>query len=116
MLPAILLLALHPQPVPYTELAEVNHCHDSRGVLQFVQLLAWSWNHEYRRWECHDWVIVTDWVRTTSGVVGQGYNGGRIEVRCKYFRETWSNHDPERENQKLLPCGERVKVFFNKGK
>lgn len=95
------------------DLVELNHRHDEKtGEHQFTQLIAWDWSPEYNRFDAQGWALVTDWKRNANDVVVDVMMTPRIiRLRCDYYRETWTQHDPEVENQKLFPTGKRRKVW-----
>ena len=100
------------------DLAEVNHYYDADGHLQFTQLLAWDWSHQHKRWECQGWKLIEPdtWQCVAGGIVATERGGQRVELRSRFVRETWTTEDPERENQKLFPCGERRIVWQKKSR
>jgi len=93
------------------DLVEINHCHGADGEHQFTQLIAWDYSPEYGRFDAQAWLMVESFDRLPMSVVVSTRDGQRSCVRCKYFRETWTRHDPERENAKLFNPSMRRKVF-----
>ena len=91
------------------DLIEINHYRPECGG-GFDQIIAWDWSPEYRRWHAQQWVIVRDWQRAGRVVSGEG-DGASVRVSARLFRETWTQHDPERENQKLFPIEFRRVVW-----
>jgi len=93
----------------YCDMVEVNH-YTPEGSVGFVQLIAWDWSPEYRRWHAQQWLILVDWSRR-GDVVSCNGDGIQLRIRSRLFRETWTQHDPERQNQVLFPTNERRKVW-----
>jgi hypothetical protein len=95
------------------DLVEINHCHDpDTHELRYTQLIAWDWCDEYKRYDAQQWVVVSDWKRLKREVVADADNKDEIvRLRCNFFRETWTNYDPERLNAGLFPESLRRKVW-----
>lgn len=93
------------------DLVEINHCHDENGKLKFVQCIAWDWAPDRNCFDAQQWVMVEAWSKTRYGAVIRTGCGQPIRIKCKYFRETWTNYDPERENTKEFPEKYRRKVW-----
>lgn len=95
------------------DLVEINHCHDPKThKLLYTQLIAWDWFPDYKRYNVQQWILVNDWKRVSGGVVADAEGKNLIvRLRCDFYRETWTNHDPERSNQKLFDVKYRRKVF-----
>lgn len=91
------------------DLIEVNHYRPESGN-GFDQLIVWDWSPEYYRWHAQQWLIVKNWDRIGGVVSGDG-DGVKVRLSSRLFRETWTIHDPERENQKLFPINERRAVW-----
>lgn len=91
------------------DMIEINHYMPDSGD-GFKQVIAWDWSPDYRRWHAQQWLILTEWSRR-GDVVSCAGDGVELRIRSSLFRETWTQHDPERENQKFFPCGERRKVW-----
>ena len=109
LLTLVLTFAGSGQGTPRCDLVEINHYMPECGN-GFVQLIAWDWSPDYCRWHAQQWLIVRDWQRVGVVVIGEG-DGTSVRVSARLFRETWTQHDPERENQKLFPINERRVVW-----
>lgn len=92
-------------------LVEINHRMDADGKQCFVQAIAWDWFGSESTWHAQGWVMVDDWRRDSDGVTIWTGSGERIKVHCKFFRETWTVHDPEVEDRNKFPCKYRRKVW-----
>jgi hypothetical protein len=91
------------------DLVEINHYQpDQCGG--FTQAIAWDWCPQYRRWHAQQWMMVSGWDRVGGVVVCDG-ESRLVRLSSRLFRETWTNLDPERENQKLFPVDSRRKVW-----
>jgi hypothetical protein len=93
------------------DLAEVNHYHDQAGRHHFTQLIAWDWSPDFTRFDAQSWLMVESYERDIRSVVVISTSGERIELFSKNYRETWTKHDPERENAKVFPINFRRKVW-----
>lgn len=91
------------------DLVEVNH-YAPDGGNGFVQVIAWDWCPQHHRWHVQQWAIVEDWERA-GNVVTFSSDGVQVEIGSRLFRETWTQTDPERENQKFFPVDLRRKVW-----
>lgn len=91
------------------DMVEINHYAPTCGN-GFVQLIAWDWCPQYRRWHAQQWLILAEWdmVGNTVRCVGDGVE---VIVAGRFVRETWTTVDPERENQVLFPSDLRRKVW-----
>jgi hypothetical protein len=96
----LLLLTLRSLGPQY-DLVELNHYRSVHSA-HFDQLIFYTWDAQYRRHNVEHWVIVEDghtpmrsgprWVVVIKGQ----------RVYAKLYRETWTTHDPERENKKVF--------------
>jgi len=94
---------------PRCDLVEINHYQPADGS-GFVQVIAWDWDSQYRRWHAQQWAIVSDWKRVGRVVYCVGYTG-EVRVSSKLFRETWTETDPERANKVIFPENLRRQVW-----
>ena len=89
------------------DLIELNYTHYSGCSTGFYQVIFWDWSPDYRR---HDvaWTMQTQVVDQCGDecVVRWFDSHAKVRrvVRAKLYRETDTATDPERENQRLLPC------------
>lgn len=81
------------------------------GSEAFTQAIAWRWCSIDQKWHAHDWVMITDWRRNKTSVVVVTDSGERIEIRCKFYRETWTVWDPEIEDRSEFPEKYRERVW-----
>jgi hypothetical protein len=95
------------------DLVEVNHCHDPEtGQLKYTQVIAWDRSPQYRRFDAQQWAMISDWKRNEFDVVVDVASSDQIiRIRCDYFRETWTRHDPERQNLELFAEKYRRRVW-----
>ena len=98
--------------INYVDLLELNHVKD-----QYTQILMWDWDHQYRRHNCQGFVLV-EMDQCPVRKVGAYYEvdvsrrGKRLVLRSRAFFETWTQLDPERENQKVWPVERRRKMVL----
>lgn len=93
----------------HCDMVEINH-YVPDGGNGFVQVIAWDWSPDYRRWHAQQWLILADWSRRGDVVSCTG-DGVDVRIRSQLFRETWTTADPERENQKTFPIEFRRVVW-----
>lgn len=116
--PPLLLIAAGPSPNSHGELKErvdlieLNHFYDDLGRHAFDQVIFYEWSPDFRRFHVIAWSLVEgDLHRMPSRVPGS--EDTRVQwfdrdakvnrqVQSKLFRETWSQHDPERANKRLI--------------
>ena len=81
---------------------EVNH------TSQFSQVVIWRWSHEYNRMDCVDYWLVNRSLAKLDELPTShcGFwiaNYRNRDYRAKQMIETWTEHDPERNNATLFP-------------
>ena len=98
------------------DLIELNHAQNREGFHGFDQVIIWQWSPDYRRYDAQYWIAVgPQCISEYPIAVGKQYqcisnrDGRRIVFRSRMYRETWTEGDPERTNQKLFPCEMRRK-------
>lgn len=92
----------------FTETVELNHFHDGDGKHVFTQVIWWDADG------CRDWRMVAkcgppcrNW-ETGSYETTWIEDGKILRVRSAFFRETWTQVDPELEASEWLPpCARR---------
>jgi hypothetical protein len=97
------------------DLIELNHFIDHEGREVFRQLLFYDWSNEHRRHVVRAWRLVKSesqlprrrWSPALFQCVWHD-EGLLRQVSSPSYRETWTQHDPERENRKLLAEDERI--------
>ncbi len=104
--------AVAPQRV---DLIELNHFVDQDGREVFRQVLFYDWSPSHRRYVVRAWRLV----KNESLIPRRRWSPPRYEclwhddgllrqVTAPAFRETWTQHDPERVNRKLVSEEDRV--------
>ena len=115
-----LLLASLTQPFTRSEqadLLELNHHYDMRGCHVYDQLIVWRQNPSTFRFEVASWTLCDVQgkypVRSQSGVYRVTWldSGKPREVVSRQFRESWTQTDPERDNQKRLHPDDRIRLI-----
>ena len=99
------------------DLIELHHSYDDVGRHVFDQIVFYEWSDERQNYRVIAWRMVKRDeqlpVRTWNP---RGYRciwqdeGILREVWSPLFRETWSQHDPERANRKLFPEASRPEL------
>ena len=89
------------------DLIELNHQHSTDGLIKFDQVIIWKWSPDYRRYDAQHWFIPhrpTEFPTKTGSLYQcSAPNPTTTIFQSKLYRETWTNHDPERENLNLFP-------------
>ena len=88
---------------------ELNAYYGAKGEFVYEQLILWDRNPATGHMEVRQW-----------GLVGEGHNPypytingvwhcsvGGIKARSSIYRESYTQTDPERDNQRLVPQTER---------
>ena len=99
--------AKQKQPVE-VDVIELNHFSDPvTGKYCFSQVIGWVWSHDYNRLNIAGWYLYED-LRNAPGWTPRGWTGSNHKrgsewkvFRAEHFRETWTIHDPEKENREL---------------
>jgi hypothetical protein len=93
--------------VERVDLLEVNHYRVPSCESYAIQIIAWEWDAEHRRYNVVAWMMQTDEMPNYPRQLRSGYwrttwiNGCLVEARI--FRETWTEYDPERHNAIVHP-------------
>ena len=93
------------------DVIELNHRYDEFGMHCFDQIIAWQWNDQHRRHDVAGWWLVdTTTINNLPAKSGniwkvrsKSCNGDPLTVIAPVYRETFTDFDPERENQRLRP-------------
>ncbi len=88
------------------DLIELNHFVDSDGREVFRQVLFYDWSPQHKRFIVRAWRLVkTDSLIPKRRWAPPGYqctwhdDGVLRQVSAPQYRETWTQHDPERLNR-----------------
>ncbi len=96
------------------DLVELNHFIDENGREVFRQVVFYDWSKRHRRFHVRGWRLI----KTASQLPKRSHvpnryvtqwidNGSLRRVHASQLRETWTQHDPERQNRKFLPEDKR---------
>ena len=101
--------------VDQCDVVELNHFHDITGKPCFDQLIFWEWDAANREMIVKAWRMQNEpevtLLRDCGGIVATWFDREtrcHREVRASHFRESWTQHDPERANRKLRHETERT--------
>lgn len=100
-----------PQPIA-VDIIELNRVYDGEGRLVLTQLIAWSWCRD-GRYHVDGWRLVRDKhdspvLRNGRWVIDVSDGHGRpVEVSAVGFRDTHTQHDPERDDLAAWPQEKR---------
>jgi hypothetical protein len=100
----------------YCEVIELNHFHDYAGHHNYDQYIFWTFVESDNEYHVRAWAIVDQ--KDTPRV----YDAGRFvrihyydhihtanrTITARYFRESWTQNDPERDDKKSLDESLRV--------
>jgi hypothetical protein len=100
------------------DLIELNHFIDQEGREVFRQVLFYDWSPRHRRYVVRAWRLVKSeslvprrrWSPPCYECVWHD-DGMLREVTASSFRETWTQHDPERANRLLVAEDQRVPLL-----
>jgi hypothetical protein len=102
--------AIQAGDIARCDMVEINHYY-ADGQYRWTQAIAWDWSPQYARHDAQQWVMIEGYRVVPGGVVLTTASGDAIHVRCGRLRQTWTEKDPEVENQKLFPTKERRRVW-----
>lgn len=110
LLAAILLLATIPHEITVREsvdLIERNHFYNDEGREVFTQWIFWDWERD--RHQVEGWRNNQPDFRFTERPPLLTWSQGteRRQVRSTYWRETWTQHDPELFDREIVPKDRR---------
>ena len=97
------------------DLIELNHFIDQEGREVFRQVLFYDWSPRHRQYIVRAWRLVKlesliprrRW--SPPGYECLWHDDGLLrQVNAAAFRETWTQHDPERVNRKWVAEEDRV--------
>lgn len=115
-----LLLASITQPFTrdeHCDLLELNHHYDQRGCHVYDQLIIWTRNPANGRFEVRAWTLCDVQgkypIKGASGIyrVNWSDSGKTRDIVSRQFRESWTQIDPEREDQKRVHVEERIRLI-----
>lgn len=100
------------------DLIELNHFIDQDGREVFRQVLFYDWSPRHRQYIIRAWRLVKNdsliprrrW--SPSGFECVWHDDGVLRhVMSGSFRETWTQHDPERANRLIVAEEDRVPLI-----
>jgi hypothetical protein len=100
----------------HVDMLELNHHYDMRGCHIFDQMIVWRQNPATLRFEVGYWTLcdIQDKypVRGYNGLYRAVWSdsGKRIGVFSRQFRESWTQVDPERADQRKLHVDDRIRL------
>lgn len=98
---AIVIGGARHDRVAVVDVIELNHCYfgDTEAL---TQVIFWDWSPDYRRYHCQGWAYYRgSHITLRNGGAVAKVNGASI--RARIFRETFTDHDPERKNRDVFP-------------
>jgi len=121
-----LILGLTPlsqrlSPVEHVDLIELNHYFDNRARHVFSQVIIyerWAHNGEFhvRFWalieerESLNRIPIQDFHANKVTVWIKLNNGVTTRLESRLFKETWTQHDPEKRDKDVLPEQFRLRL------
>jgi len=101
----------------HADLLELNHHYDRNGCHVYDQLIVWRQNPATFRFEVASWTLCDTQgkypARSQSGVYRVNWldSGKPREVVSRQFRESWTQTDPERIDQKRVHVDDRIRLI-----
>lgn len=98
------------------DLVELNHFHDAQGHSVYSQVIFWEWSPSDNRYETRAWKLVGDDLPREGITTSNGFcrvrwfdKNERLSrvITAPCFRESWTQHDPERLDRSNVPEHER---------
>lgn len=102
---SLLSLVAGETPRPPYDLVELNHCYTADCETRFTQVLVWNWDDWSRSYVCDGYACVQpEQVRVTPQRDGTTLvSWPEKQTRCRTYRETWTQWDPEILDRGRLP-------------
>lgn len=96
----LLLLIGHVGTLKHTpvDMMEVSHVYREDGEHCYTQLILWEWSPDYRRFNVMRWKLLDEPNEYPKKRGATYYVPG---YKSRLFRQTWSQHDPEKRNKRL---------------
>jgi len=107
-------IGLGLETIDNVDMIELNHFYDQRGCHVYDQVIFWRQDPATKRFEVAAWTMAdqTDkYPHKSSGNVWESkWFDGKLYrvVRSRQMRESWTQVDPERANQRVVEVEERV--------
>lgn len=98
----IFFLACFSLPSPISSNTKTFDLIEVNNTKGFTQVILWDWSPELRRFHVQHWYLDPE---PDVRKVGELYviQIRNVRVTSELYRETWTVHDPERENAKVFP-------------
>ena len=99
------------ETVEYVDLIELNHYYDSKARLVFEQVIFWDRSPMNGRFQVRAWCMVEDRDLHNRRPVKNEANrlycvewqdkeqGMQRRITSRLYRESWTHHDPERDDK-----------------
>ena len=99
---------LVPEGRNSVDLIELNHNYDRNGCPVFDQVILWDLDPASGKYHVRAWVLCEPYPVMINGVWVFRHQGAC--VRSRMYRESWTQFDPERADQRFLHESERIKL------
>jgi hypothetical protein len=98
------------------DVIEFNHCKQLYNGAEYKQIILWTWDPEYRRYDVSGWFLAEKsypvrWRGDMWIAEHISASHGIVFFKSKVFRQTWTRLDPERLNQKYRKEDQRVMIL-----
>lgn len=114
VLSVAIVVSAGPVVEDYTDLIEFNHVHDCKGNPIFDQVIAWKWYRDENKYHVRVWKMfeagdTPPKCNYSSGLYSHRWcdNSRQRIVVAKYYRESWTQFDPERADLVEIPADAR---------
>lgn len=118
----ISLAVIKTEAREHVDLIEFNHFHDCTGRHVYDQVIFYEWAPDYARYHVRAWCLVEERDLVNRRPTKR-YSDNLYQVQWHdrdqkllriitgtHYRESWTQVDPERANQRLLPEIERTRL------
>ena len=109
----LLLLCVLTNPFvthEHVDSIEINHFHNECGQHVYTQLIMWEFDWASGEDHCRAWKLI-DAETMVKGKTAAWFDADarmQRKITAGYVRETFTQHDPERANKKILDERNRV--------
>lgn len=107
-------IGLGLETIDNVDMIELNHFYDYKGCHVYDQVIFWRRDSAFKRFEVASWTMADQadkYPHKANGNVWESkWFDGKLYrvVRACQVRESWTQVDPERANQRVVEVEERV--------
>jgi hypothetical protein len=109
------IIPFSPLPSDHFDLIEINHYYDDDGNLYFTQVIGWDWSDSFADYIVQAYVLLNKKESITLPTLKSNIYEYKFidqahtvrKVTSKFFRETWTQYDPELVDRNRFPHEDR---------